>query len=189
MSFQPIDRVLHQLQAQKSWQEYQQFQHLRQLWSEIVGSAVAAQTRPVAIMRDVLQVATSNSVWVQELKFKRYRILEQLNSHLSNPLKDIRFSTAYWEAPRLEQQGGSAESAKILWQNHPSRWAEDLPKPELKPQSVPQNPQEAFQRWRDRTQARSQDLPLCPQCQAPTPPGELQRWSVCALCATRQWHL
>jgi predicted nucleic acid-binding Zn ribbon protein len=31
-------------------------------------------------------------------------------------------------------------------------------------------------------------LPRCPQCQCPTPPGELERWSVCAVCATQRWQ-
>ncbi|NEP50291.1 MAG: DUF721 domain-containing protein, partial [Moorea sp. SIO3C2] len=34
-----------------------------------------------------------------------------------------------------------------------------------------------------------QNLPLCPQCKCPTPPGELQRWDVCGLCAIKQWQM
>jgi predicted nucleic acid-binding Zn ribbon protein len=32
--------------------------------------------------------------------------------------------------------------------------------------------------------SRGQTLPLCPQCQSPTPPGELARWTVCGVCMT-----
>ncbi|MCD8486228.1 MAG: DciA family protein [Desertifilum sp.] len=188
MSFDSIDRVLHQLQARNTWQAYQQFRYLCHLWEKVVEPAIAAQTRPVAVTREVLQVATSSSVWVQELKFKRYRILEQLNPHLSIPLKDIRFSTAYWRSPRLGLEGLEANDPQSLWQNHPSRLPETNLQPPLALPSPPQTPQQAFQQWRDRAQWRSRHLPLCPQCQAPTPPGELERWAMCALCAAHQWQ-
>ncbi len=32
-----------------------------------------------------------------------------------------------------------------------------------------------------------QETILCPQCQCPTPPKELDRWSCCALCASKKW--
>jgi predicted nucleic acid-binding Zn ribbon protein len=51
--------------------------------------------------------------------------------------------------------------------------------------TVAQTSQAAFQKWADQIRWRSQGLPLCPQCRCPTPMGELQHWSVCALCAVK----
>jgi predicted nucleic acid-binding Zn ribbon protein len=36
--------------------------------------------------------------------------------------------------------------------------------------------------------SRSQQLPLCPHCQCPTPAGELERWQMCSICATKHWR-
>ncbi len=181
--FESLDRLLETFVEQPQWQEYQQLQHLYRCWAEIVGEKAAQQTRPQGIAKDVLYVATSNSVWVQELKFKRRQILRKLNSRLSTRLEDIRFSTARWQRePELE---GSAPSASVLWQEHPSRLN---PPASASPPPSAKDPQAAFQRWAEFVQARSQNLPLCPQCHCPTPPGELQRWQVCSLCATQQWQ-
>ncbi len=35
---------------------------------------------------------------------------------------------------------------------------------------------------------RNLPLPLCPSCNAPTTPGELQRWRLCCHCAAKQWQ-
>ena len=35
--------------------------------------------------------------------------------------------------------------------------------------------------------SRSRQLPLCPECQCPTPTGELHRWQVCSICAAKRW--
>jgi predicted nucleic acid-binding Zn ribbon protein len=203
--FESLDRLLETFVEQPQWQEYQQLQRLYRCWAEIVGEKAAQQTRPQGIAKDVLYVATSNSVWVQELKFKRRQILRQLNSRLSTRLEDIRFSTARWQRePELE---GSAPSASVLWQEHPSRLeppseqdlrtdatyrrGEPFAPPQGGSASPPpsaKDPQAAFQRWAEFVQARSQNLPPCPQCHCPTPPGELQRWQVCSLCATKQWQ-
>lgn len=43
------------------------------------------------------------------------------------------------------------------------------------------------QAWWQQVQDRSSHLPLCGQCQCPTPPGEIDRWGCCALCATKKW--
>lgn len=199
--FESLDRLLETFVEQPQWQEYQQLQHLCRCWAEVVGEKAAQQTRPQGISKDVLHVATSSSVWVQELKFKRRQILRKLNSRLSTRLVDIRFSTARWQRePELE---GSAPSASVLWQEHPSRLnppsARDLTDTtyrrgewtsggSVSPPPSAKDPKAAFQRWAEFVQARSQNLPPCPQCQCPTPPSELQRWQVCSLCATKQWQ-
>jgi len=185
MSFKSLHQVVGALQAQESWQEQRQFRHLLKCWPQIVGPVVEAQTRPVAITKQkVLKVATSSSVWAQNLVFERQRILEKLNTKLLQPLAEIRFSTAQWQNSPASQPGTGFEQ---LQQNHPSRLPEEYGT-SLQPAITPARDQNvAFIRWANLVQARSRSLPLCPTCQCPTPPGELQRWAVCALCAARQW--
>jgi len=177
-----LNHILATVENQPQWQGPQEFQRLLQVWSEVVGKAVADQTRPCSISRDVLYVAASSSVWVQELKFRRRTILKKLNAHLSTPLTDIHFSTTQWQEISAATWGPN--SAR-LWQEHPSRVVETDSLP-ISQNDLPQDPKLAFQNWAKQMQARSQSLPLCPECQCPTPPGELDRWNVCGLCAVKQ---
>jgi predicted nucleic acid-binding Zn ribbon protein len=185
MTLTSLHRVLGSLRQQEGWKTGQQFQHLLACWVEVVGAAVAAQTRPTAIYRDVLQVATSSSVWAQNLVFERHRILEKLNPRLSSPLTDIRFSTAQWH--QHSNTNARDDEASAMWQDHPSQLRTIPLSPQIGGPQKSTDPNRAFQNWAKTMRMRSQHLPLCPQCQCPTPPGELKRWSVCALCATKQW--
>lgn len=176
MPLQPLNQVLHGLRTHPMWQEQRQFQLLLECWPEIVGSVVGAQTRPLAISRQrVLRVATSSAVWAQNLAFERHLILEKLNQRLSSPLVDIQFSAGQWQQSRST---GTAKAENLLSQPSPGlKLAGELPKP--------QDSKTAFQQWAKTIQARSQQLPLCPQCRCPTPPIELERWRTCGLCAVK----
>src|SRR4028118_449748 len=181
-----LDHIIGALENQLPLQGPQQFQRLLNCWPAIVGAAAANQTRPSSISRDVLYVATSSSVWSQELKFKRRLILKKLNSQLSSSLIDIRFSTAHWHKDFSTATLGSTPQS-TLWQEHPSHVVETAYSSPRGQTAKREDPQLTFQHWAEAMQARSLSLPLCPQCQCPTPPGELQRWNVCGLCATKQW--
>lgn len=179
MSFRSLDHVISALQEQNKWQD-QPLQHLLKYWSEAVGAVVAAHTRPFSIQRDVLWVATSSAAWAQNLTFERQRILQKLNPLMPSPLIDIRFSTARWQSPQYPK----LTQPKTNLQQHPS-FLKDVPRIPDPPVNS-NNPNATFQHWAQVMQARSQDLPLCPQCQCPTPLGELQRWTICAICAAKQ---
>lgn len=179
-----LNHILATVENQPQWQGPQEFQRLLEVWSDVVGKAVADQTRPCSISRDVLYVAASSSVWVQELKFRRRPILKKLNVHLSTSLTDIHFSTTQWQENSAATWGPN--SAK-LWQEHPSRVKVETSV--ASSDDLPQDASSTFQNWAKQMQVRSQSLPLCPQCQCPTPPGELKRWSVCGLCAVKKWQL
>lgn len=190
MDFESLHRVLGALENQPAWHERQQFKRLLARWSEVVGPVVAQQTKPIAVQRGVLNVATSSAAWAQNLIFERQRIVEKLNAQLHLSLRDIRFSTAQWQGTRPKPNSAQLDvlGEGNPWQDHPCYFEptqpsirDRYPRSEIKP-----TPEDAFQQWAARMQQRSQHLPLCPRCACPTPPGELQRWSVCALCAPWQ---
>ena len=183
MSLRSLDQLLSSLERQSP--SLHQFQQLLRAWTQAVGAAIAAQTRPIAVERGTLYVATSSSAWAQELVFRRRKILQALNAALSEPLSDIRFSTAQWQEGQPERQADGSKQQMEAWLKHPSRLGFESP------QEAPlalDNPTEAFKRWAEEVRSRRQTLPLCPQCQCPTPIGELQRWQVCGVCAARQWQ-
>jgi len=180
MSFKSVNDILGVLEQQARWQE-QPLQQVLQCWAEVVGKVAAAHTQPLVIQRDVLRVATSGAAWAQNLTFKRQIILLKLNEKLATPLADIRFATAGWQPPSAKppQSTGSP-------QEHPS-YLGNVKNIRLDDSVAIENPQTAFNSWAEKMQVRSHGLPLCPQCQCPTPVGELQRWQVCAVCASKQF--
>jgi predicted nucleic acid-binding Zn ribbon protein len=185
MAFRSVQQVFESLEQQAAWQAHQQFQQLLASWSRAVGLAVSAQTRPLKVRQQVLYVATSSAAWAQTLTFERKRILAKLNPMLPEPLVDIRFSTAQWSRPE-QSDAGQSETTDV-WNHHPSRIA---PNASLIPQQTiqpPESPTAAFEHWARLVKGRSHHLPQCPCCHCPTPEGELQRWSVCACCAAKQF--
>jgi predicted nucleic acid-binding Zn ribbon protein len=185
MSFRSVHHILGSLENQEGWQGRKQFQQLIACWAQLVGTAVAAQTRPVYIQRHVLQVATASSVWAQNLTFERRRILEKINAQIPLGLTDIRFSTAQWQS----QTDRALEdvAAELLWREHPSRVRSGSNPTQTPARPAVSSPDSAFQHWAAVVRQRSQHLPLCPNCQCPTPAGELERWSVCSLCVAQRW--
>ena len=114
MSFDSLDGVLAALK-QQSIPELQQYHRLLESWQAIVEPSVALQTRPLYVSRQILWVATSSSVWAQTLSLQRYALLKKLNAELSEPLVDIRFSTAQWH------KRDRSTAAIPVSQGHPSR--------------------------------------------------------------------
>ncbi len=181
MAFNSLDHLLTALQKQPGWDQYQRYCRVHQYWHQILDPKTVIYTKPLYIQRNVLLVATSSAVWAQHLSLQRYSLLEKINAQFpTEPLVDIRFSSARWHDSQSVADTSVASS-------HPSDI--ELPNPisQTSSDELATTPQTAFQRWRELMKARSQGLPLCPQCLCPTPPGELKRWSLCMHCATRQW--
>jgi predicted nucleic acid-binding Zn ribbon protein len=178
MSFKSLEQLVGAFIEQTAWHE-QPLQRVIKCWADVVGAAVASHTQPLSIQRNTLRVATSSAAWAQTLTFERQRILTKLNPYLPEPLTDIRFSTAGWQRSLINNQDNTSTKS-----NHPSYIVTSGKHNDVQ---ATQNPRAAFQHWQDATRSRSQGLPLCPQCQSPTPPGELQRWEVCSFCVTKKW--
>jgi predicted nucleic acid-binding Zn ribbon protein len=191
MTFKSLHTVLGGLQNQYKRQDQNQLQQILKCWLEVVGPVVAAQTRPLSIYRGVLKVATSSAAWAQNLVFERQRLLEKLNALGSTaPITDIRFSPGQWQCAEPSTSFPGEQYQRELWQAHPSRLQSRKSMARSSSGTEPaeeMNALLAFQHWAATMKARSLQLPLCPECQCPTPQGELQRWQVCAVCATKRW--
>ncbi|NEQ41781.1 MAG: DUF721 domain-containing protein [Okeania sp. SIO3I5] len=182
MDFQSLNQILPSLKVMERSLQQKQFQKVMEFWEELLG-VVAIKTKPLYIEREILYVATSSATLSQELSFRVPQLLQKLNHLLPEPLDNIRFSAAQWHTYYPQKSG---QTEKNDWQEHPSMISRSEKQPLLKSTHKNQNPQTTFENWAIAVKTRSQGLPLCPQCQSPTPPGEIQRWSVCAICATKQ---
>lgn len=179
MSFKSINHILEAIAKQPKWEKQRQYHQVVQCWRKVVANKVAQHTRPLYIQRQILWVATPNSVWSQNLALQRYSLLKKLNQFLAQPLLDIRFSSARWYQ---KQQSHLYDTSSLSL--HPSSLNGDFDfsSADL---SKPATPQQALLKWMETIKRRSPYLLTCPLCQCPTPEGELKRWQMCAYCFTK----
>ncbi|PAX53366.1 DciA family protein [Brunnivagina elsteri] len=189
MSLKSVNDVLTILKAKAVIQEPPVNALLRD-WHEIVGDVLALQTRPLSIQRHLLRVATSSAAWAQNLTFERQSLLIKVNQRLAIPVVNIHFSTAGWHISPIREKKPELASQT----QHPSYLGESINIISAIATDVSEvgldkttTRKKAFDAWASAVKVRSHKLPLCPQCQCPTPPGELQRWDVCALCAAKRF--
>ncbi len=180
MSFKSVNNILDVLKNQAKWQEHP-FQDLLDHWSQIVGKVIGNHTQPLYIKQGILWVATSSSAWAQNLTFERQSLIVKLNNVLPTPLADVRFSTSGWQ--RQKNQNKATQNLSPCY--HPSYIGRPI-KIESNTKRAMNNPQTVFQDWGTAVKMRSHDLSLCPQCNCPTPAGELKRWGICFLCAAKR---
>lgn len=182
-----IEKLLQTLIQQPSWENYRQFCSVVDCWQEILGEKISRNSRPIGIFRGVLWIATSNSAWAQNLSMQRYILLKKLNSQLSEPLTDLRFSSAQWHQNIDSNKNTLSNNQTTNKQKHPSQIEISADRLNLEKIPLEDTPKEAFQRWAKINKMRSQNLPLCPQCNCPTPAGEIARWNCCYLCISQKW--
>lgn len=181
MTFNSIDSILDAIAKQPKWEKQRQYHQLVQYWRQVVSKQVAQHTKPLYLQRQILWIATPNSVWSQNLTLQRYSLLQKLNQLTVKPIIDLRFSAAKWY-----QQSQSNLDHNSNLASHPSSLNLDgnffSPKA-----SSPNTPEEAFQKWMETLKLRSTYLNTCPLCQCPTPQGELQRWQMCSYCVAKNF--
>lgn len=186
MSLEGLNHLIKGLESQESWRTQRQFRSVLTHWPKAVGFAVAQKTRPTGIQRNILYVATASASWAQTLSYERYNILKKLNQHQRQPLQGIRFSTAQWNRPESLTAGPSIASAINRNAQHPSYIGRIPSIASQKAEAERRTPEEAFGLWAATLQAMQKTQLLCPQCHCRCPKGELERWTVCALCAAKR---
>ena len=69
---------------------------LWQQWKDVVGPAIAENTRPEAIKGKLLLVYVSSAPWMQQLQFLKPELIEKLNESLGKEVVgDIRFKIGH----------------------------------------------------------------------------------------------
>lgn len=177
MSFDSLERVIKEIEKQPGWEIQQQYRLLLQCWNSVVPPQAASHARPLYIARQILWVATSSSVWAQNLSMQRYSLLKKLNACSDFELSDIKFSPAKWH-DRAPSPAGDVNSRALEQSDRTS--SKDLT-------IEAKDARTAFGQWAEAIRHRLQNSPLCPRCQCATPERELQRWNTCAFCAAGQW--
>lgn len=77
-----------------------------ELWPEVVGERVAANTRAVSCRRGTLYVEVANAAWMNELGYMRSRIQREINEKVGEDVVNtIRLLPAGEYAPGKETRG------------------------------------------------------------------------------------
>jgi hypothetical protein len=83
-------------------------QRLLDSWEKAVGEGVAERTQPIGVKNRILQIKVANSVWMQELQFKKELILQKLRQQTGeNVLRGLRFFIG-----EIEPRGGKDRNKK-----------------------------------------------------------------------------
>ncbi|MGQ9866884.1 MAG: DciA family protein [Pseudanabaenaceae cyanobacterium] len=174
MALMGLGAIVENLQQGSTWRLQHRFLRVLAVWPTVVGPDVVRYTRPIAIRRQVLEVATAGGAWSQALTLQRSHILVKLNAHLAEPLLDLRFSTARWRP----EVGGEE---RVLGPTHAARPDPPPPLP------APATPLEAFARWERLRRQQTQQAVTCPRCRRPTTQSDLDRWGCCRFCIRTDW--
>ncbi|WP_019507934.1 DUF721 domain-containing protein [Pleurocapsa sp. PCC 7319] len=196
MFFQSLDQILTKLEQQPEWEKYREYHQLLTCWYQTVSPNIAENTRPLYISRQVLWVATSSAARAQELSFQRYTLLKKLNHQLPYILKDIRFSSSQWHQKTQPENTkptlfnvSNKQKSKI---NHRDSRVLDHQIKNEKDKSTQISSSStkagaAAERWLKTIKQNPPSFQCCPNCDSPTPKGEIERWNLCYLCVAQKW--
>ena len=91
MSLTPISKITVEIQAQPGWEGVRDWGLIVKAWSSTVSPMIANHTQPRSISREVLTIATNSSSLAHQLTFGRQALCQQLNQHLTVPVRELRF--------------------------------------------------------------------------------------------------
>jgi predicted nucleic acid-binding Zn ribbon protein len=92
MAFTPLKKILESVLSEQNLSGDIEAYRVFGQWGEIVGSKVAAHTRPVRLTRNILYVEVNDHLWLAQLKYMKGDILEKLGGHIKPGLfKDLKF--------------------------------------------------------------------------------------------------
>ena len=90
-----ISEVISRLLARRGYAQVQQGAECEQAWQQIAGEKLAGNSRVGRLQRGVLEIAVKNSATLQELTFRKRKLLKQLQQFVGvEQVRDVRFRVA-----------------------------------------------------------------------------------------------
>lgn len=110
-----IGNLIHDLASRYRWNHRFSRRAIWKSWLEIAGDAIAANAWPLRfIERDILVIAVSDSVWIQQLSLQKLTIIKALNLCLppESNIRDIRFKIENIDDVRKRQMPTSLSTVE-----------------------------------------------------------------------------
>lgn len=95
-----VGGLISSLLTEREWHRRLKLHQVFLFWDEVVGAEIASHAQPWVIRGEVLWLAVSDHVWMQQLQFEKVHLLELLNARLGGGgergegvlrLTDLRF--------------------------------------------------------------------------------------------------
>ena len=87
-----VREVMGRLLARRGYAQIQAVADLQKFWRSVVGPQLAQDSRPGSLRRGVLEVLVRNSTVLQELTFRKRKLLQQLAANEQGvEFKNLRF--------------------------------------------------------------------------------------------------
>ena len=87
-----ISEVVSRLLARRGYAQVQQGAECAQAWTRVAGANLAGNSRVGRLQRGVLEIAVKNSATLQELTFRKRKLLKQLQESIGKEqVRDLRF--------------------------------------------------------------------------------------------------
>lgn len=95
-------------------------------WNQVVGKDIAQSCQPYRISGHKLIVACANSMWIQELTFRKRHLLDKLNEAAGKKvISDIKFISGHVTRQNHHDLSGS-DSFQVDLTNEENQWIHDL---------------------------------------------------------------
>ena len=89
-----IGSLIDQIASRYRWQRRFSRRAIWKSWNELTGYAISEHSWPLKFREnDILVIAVSDSVWMQQLSLQKFTVLDALNRRLppESRIRDIRF--------------------------------------------------------------------------------------------------
>ena len=103
-------------QFKKSWTDLDKILLLSSKWTNIVGTDLAKECRPLKIENNILTIVANNPQWRQALLYNKHKLKESI-IRLGIHVKNIRIIQNYQD----NKYENNFIDTKRIWDNHPSR--------------------------------------------------------------------
>ncbi len=102
---QPMSAILPGVLRDKNWERQLDLHSIFPKWQELVDEETARYAVPRKIVRGILWIEVENSIWLQQLQYKKVVLLDTINAFLKkSSIKDIRFTLPSEEEKRKEKK-------------------------------------------------------------------------------------
>jgi len=91
MAFRATGDFLHELIIRIAGEDNRDYTTILMGWKKIVGKSVADKAKPVKFENDVLKVAVTNNIWLQEMILYKHKIRAKYRNKYGLDIQDIIF--------------------------------------------------------------------------------------------------
>ncbi len=109
-----VSSILGSLLSKKKFKKRMEECRVVEIWDDVVGDAIAAQTQPIGISKGVLKVTVTDHAWLQQLQFLKHDISNKLNDALKVDLVENIYFQIGKVASKDEEGPNLAEAMRKM---------------------------------------------------------------------------